>query len=504
MSAATNPPIRSILLRICERSPVSYVVGGTVREHLKGESSVRDLDIAVKNDGFKLAAELAALTGSESTFVPLDPDRGSGRLIVGKPPYAEIDISSFKGESIDDDLRSRDFTINAMAISLSHFLGNSWDELLDPLGGESDLAGGVIRACSRQSISDDPLRILRAHRFQAELGFIISPATLEMMKTDVSELTKVATERVLEELLKILSAAESIPALKEMNRVGVIDVLMPELAPMRGCTQNEYHHLDVFDHTIQTVRNVEVVLRDCEEIFSPFGSYVIEYVRDGLVKGRPHRALLKLAALFHDSGKPHSKTVDSDGRIRFFGHEKQSALIFTEVGDRIRLSKKEISLVSKWIMGHMRPMIFTYGQSVSRKALYRLHRDFGRDIVGLLVLFLADLSATRGPARSTEDDEQARVQAFRSLAFWLESQKDPPARLLNGRDLISLFGLQPGPHLGRILTRLDELQGAGEIAGREQAIQAAKRFVVEELGRPPKSEHCCNHRRDRKPEIPVQ
>jgi hypothetical protein len=275
-----------------------------------------------------------------------------------------------------------------------------------------------------------------------------------------------------------------------MERVGVIDVLLPELAPMRGCTQNEYHHLDVSDHTVQTVGSVEVVLRDCEELFSPFGSHVVEYVRDGPVKGRSHRVLLKLAALFHDSGKPHCKTVDYDGRIRFFGHEKKSALIFTEVGDRLRLSKKEISLVSKWIMGHMRPMIFTYEQPVSRRALYRLHRDFGRDVVGLLVLFLADLSATRGPARSTEDDEKARVQACRALAFWLESQKDPPARLLNGRDLMSLFGLQPGPDLGRILARLEELQGAGEIAGREQAIQAAKRFVEEEVGSAPKSERC--------------
>ncbi len=488
MSAPTDLRTRSLLTRVCGMIPESYVVGGTVREHLNGSSDIRDLDVAVKADGFKLASELASFSGSEATFVPLDPGRGSARLVLGKHAHVELDISSFKGESIHDDLRSRDFTINAMAVRLSQFLENRWDQLLDPLGGKSDLAGCLIRACSDQSFSDDPLRILRAHRFQADLGFTISPDTLEMMKPVVPKLTLVAGERILAELCKTLGAAESVPALKDMDRVGVIDVLFPELAPMRGCLQNEYHHLDVWDHTVETVRSVELVLGADSEAFGALAAHIDEYAEDEPVKGRSRKGLIKLAAIFHDAGKPHCRTVDSDGRVRFFGHEKKSAQIFTEVGDRIKLSNKEISMISDWIIGHMRPMIFTREQPVSRRTLYRLNRDYGPDMVGLLVLFLADLAATRGPARTAGEGDRARVQACRALEFSLESAKAPPVRLLNGRNLMSLFGLEPGPFLGRMLSRLDELQGVGEIANREQAVEAAERFLEQDAGRAPQEQ----------------
>ena len=152
------PRVREIIQFIRERVPESYVVGGAIRDQLMGKSLRMDLDLAVPCNGFDLARDLAQTSGLKATFVPLDATFGTGRIVLHGTPPALLDISSFKGANIEDDLRRRDFTINAMAVSVRDFLEGAYDRVIDPTGGIKDLRSKTIRACSNIAFVEDPLR----------------------------------------------------------------------------------------------------------------------------------------------------------------------------------------------------------------------------------------------------------------------------------------------------------------------------------------------------------
>jgi poly(A) polymerase len=476
MEATSNDPrVRSILTLIADLAPESYVVGGAVRDFFVGRIKRKDLDVAVDGDGFEIARQAATRSGSLATFVPLDSKHGTGRVVLRGQPSLTLDVTSFRASTLAEDLQRRDFTINAMAVGIRDFLFGSQNRVHDPTGGRADLRTKTIRACSKYSFQDDPVRILRAFRFMARLGFEISEDTLEMMASSLGMLASTAQERIRDELIATLAAESSFPALKQMDACGVLDALFPELLLMKGCDQNDYHHLDVWNHSLETVFRMEGLLANKALQFGTLSDQIDAYVRQELVKDRPRVALLKLAAIFHDAGKPESRFVDSKGRVRFFGHERISQQIFDEVGRRLKFAAREIGIVGEIIAGHMRPTIFT-GKDVSRRAIHRMHARFKSNVIGLLLLFLADLGASRGPARRPEAYGQAWNQVLRALAMCLEAEAAPLKPLVNGRDLMTQFRISPGPQLGNLLRKLMELQAAGEIRTRDEAVEAARRI----------------------------
>ena len=363
-----------------------------------------------------------------------------------------------------------------MAVGIQDFLFGCQDRVHDPTGGRADLRTKTIRACSKYSFQEDPVRILRAFRFMAHLEFEICEDTLEMLASALGMLASTAQERIRDELIATLAAESSFPALRQMDACGVLNALFPELLPMKGCDQNDYHHLDVWNHSLETVFRMEGLLANKALQFGTLSDQIDAYVRQELVKDRPRVTLLKLAAIFHDAGKPESRFVDSKGRIRFFGHERISQQIFDEVGRRLKFATREIGIIGEIIAGHMRPTIFT-GKAVSRRAIHRMHARFKSNVIGLLLLFLADLGASRGPARGPEAYGQAWNQVLRALAMCLEAEAAPLKPMLNGRDLMSQLQISPGPHLGNLLRKLIELQAAGEITTRDEALEAARRIL---------------------------
>ncbi len=483
MEPGENSRIRTVLAAVLSFAPDSYLVGGFVRDHLIGLSSCVDLDITVgAADGIAVASGIARSLGREAAFVPLDRERGTARIVLRGEDPISLDLSTFKGANIEEDLACRDFTVNAVAVSVEDFLESGFREIRDPTGGVADIKAGVVRACSERTFTDDPLRILRAFRFGASLGFDIASETLDAIPRNLSALTGVSSERVRDEVTAILAAKSSQQALEGMDRWGVLDLLFPEFRPMKGCRQNDYHHLDVWGHTLETVDRVEILMAEGKGVFGDLEEEIAAYLAEEPVMGRPRTALLKLAALYHDVGKPSSATVDPDGRVRFFGHEKISRQIFEERGEALRLSTREIGMVGEWIGGHMRPMILTGGPP-SPRALHRLLSTFRREIFGLSILFLSDLAASRGPARGGDADRRALAGVLRSLQRWLELERSPQTPLLNGRDLMVTFGLKEGPYLGSVLKRLAELQGSREIGTREEAIIAARNLVLGDRAR---------------------
>ncbi len=470
MKTFLDPRLKSLLRDIADEEPESYVVGGALRDYLMGEVRWADLDIAIAGNGFLLSKRWADL--HRASFVPLDDFFGTGRIVLASEDLITVDVSSFKGSDIEKDLRMRDFTVNALAVRVADFLNHSMDRIVDVVGGREDILSKTIRACSERSFHDDPLRILRAFRFAANLQFTLDPATLITMQGEVARLAKVSPERIRDELFALLAADSSIEALETMDEIGVIAVLFPVTTAMRGCTQNEFHHLDVWGHTLETVRQVEKLMLDVESLFGNLGPWMKEYLNDCPVKGRPRRTLLKLAALFHDSGKPESRFIDPTGRVRFFGHEKVSKEITDRYGESLKLANRETLILGNLVEGHMRPTIFT-GEQATKRAVLRLCRRFGDDTLGLLLLFLADLAATRGPARTLESEERAREQVARALEICFETEQSPQKPLLSGHDIMDALGLTPGPDVGRILKHIGELQDAGEVTTREEALEAA-------------------------------
>jgi poly(A) polymerase len=468
-----------VIKLIKDLEPESFLVGGAVRDGLTKRPFPRDLDVAVKGDGLSIAAQVKKAAPRLTSLVPLDKRRGTARLVIRRGAGGFIDISPLKGDTIEADLGARDFTINAMAVRLTDFLETGLERVIDLTGARSDIEAGMVRACYPGAFKDDPVRILRAFRFQAVLGFEICGETMDLIPPSLSLLTATAQERIRDELISMLSAERSARSLEQMDRVGVLQALFPELSVMKGVEQNLYHHLDVWEHTLETVRRLEQIITEIGDRLGAAAGPARVYLTEEPVRDRPRKALLKLAAIFHDSGKPQCKSQEADGAIHFYGHQQVSREIFDRVAPRLRLATRESKLVGDWIEGHMRSG-FLSSAEVSKRAVSRLLRAFGQDVIGLLLLFMADLEATRGPARLEENHELTMQRAASAIALFFDAQKAPLRRLLNGRDLMRLFGLTPGPLIGRILEKLSETQAAGEVRTWKEAVDAVRLWLSKE------------------------
>ncbi len=468
--------LHSVLHFIKNATDDSYIVGGFVRDHCLGRQKPQDMDIAVSGDGFELAKKVNAQFSGFTSFAPLDPVSGSGRLITRDTHISIIDISTFKGPSIHQDLLKRDFTINSMAIKLADFLNTGFACILDPLNASDDISRSVIRVCAPNSFSDDPLRILRAYRFSAQLGFSMDPFSESLVTESVPSLDEVSGERLRDELCQILSCPDASNNLVSMENKGVITRLFPELMRMKDCDQNRYHAMNVWDHSLECVAQLEALLKYPEDVFGDFVSNLREYLDFQICPGRGRLWLIKIACLFHDSGKPHTRSVDSSGSVHFYGHEKVSVEIFRTGIERFRISNRENDLVCELIRGHMRLASLT-SVKPSRRFLYRVTERFREDILGLLLIFVSDLKSSCGPARTAGQLQAGINGAGAVLRYFHEVRPQPLKPLLNGHDIMNIFNLPQCPQIGKLLGILKEKQALGEIVSRDQAIEKTRNII---------------------------
>ncbi len=439
-----------------------------------------DLDFAVDGSGIEIASELVKRFPKVLAFAPLDNERGTARVIF-RENYQYFDISTFKGRSLKEDLRHRDFTINAMAMTLRELLDSDNPKVIDYCGGREDLNAGIVRACSDCAFTEDPLRVLRAFRFAAQLNFNIEPETMRSALSSLPILKNISGERIRDELVNILSVDNSHETIIQMDRLGVIDVVIPELLNMKGCGQNNYHHLDVWNHSIEAMKLFDDMTGRLDDLFGNKRAIIQEYLDQSLVLGRPTKALLRLAILFHDSGKPESKFIDSEGKTRFFGHERVSAEKVETFGRRIKLSNKEIKFIGSSVGAHMQASVFT-SESISNRTLLRFRRKFGENLIGLLLIFLSDLGASQGPARKKGEDHIALGNVNRALEMLIVQENPPTEPLLTGTEIMEFFGLKQGPEIGMLVDQLREMQENGAISTVQQALiygDAWKRRLLE-------------------------
>jgi poly(A) polymerase len=449
-----------------------YLVGGTVRELALGRLSP-DLDLAVSSQTLDLARELAQALGG--TFVLLDEKERTARVVWGTDI---LDLAEFRAPTLEGDLRGRDFTFNSLALDLTAVLGRDSLKLFDPVGGLADLEQGLIRMVAPENLAYDPLRLLRAFRFAATHGFRLSPETAAAIGRYAGLFPQVAGERVHQELFLLLAASRAAPVFREMDRTGLLIQVFPDLADMKGVAQNGFHHLDVFHHALETMAQLEEVLARPSNFFGELAPEVARYAAPA-----PRPALLKLAALFHDAGKPkvQDRRLDPD-RYTFYYHEKVGVEIFTNAALRLRMSNEEIRAVVKLVQLHMRPFLLMplfRQRRLSIRALGRLARAARRDLPGLFTLAMADSLAAKG-SQKPPDSEQTLADladaAYRFLKERLEPQERQP-RLLSGHDLIKDLGLKPGPRFKRFLTAVEEAQWEGTVRTREEALDLVRQLL---------------------------
>jgi len=463
-----------------------WLVGGSIRDLLQGQTALPDLDLATSFNPIPAAREYARKTGAG--FVVLDEERKVVRVVRSfEDQHYTFDISMFRAEDIDADLRARDFTINAIAARLTMPEDKSQPtrqvaktgselELYDPLCGCEHLKQGLIIPCSDHLFTDDPLRLMRAFRFSALFNASFSEQLYKMIVDQAPLLKGVSGERIRDELFKVFQVDNSTHWIRIMHETGILPVIFPQLAACAGVEQNEWHHLDVFEHSLLTLENLEKLLLVADDRPEWWPAF-IRYLDENLSGNRTYRQLLKLGSLLHDLGKPDCRRVDADsGRVIFHGHEMEGVRITREISENLRLSVNESQYLQLLVKNHMRPGVMQQ-QGITDKRLFRFFSETGRDGLGIALLSLADRCSAQGTL-STDEMAGFELGIMQIMQAFYEQLKRPKlAPFLNGNDLIKHFKLKPGPEFRRILEALEEAQFLGEISTREEALARAAKML---------------------------
>ena len=476
-NAATLQGLKEFFI---SRSVPAFLVGGYLRDTLRCIPSM-DIDIAVEGDSLSLAKDMA--NALPASYVSLSPSHKVARITM---PSAQggnrwaIDVSSIKG-SIFDDLARRDFSVDALALTLEEWGTLSWqDSILDPFGGKSDLSRGVIRAINPSVFQEDPARLLRGVRLAAKLGFQIDHFTAQLIIRDAHLITSAAGERVRDEFLAILSLDGAKVHLETLDELGLLCCIISELGITKAVEQPKEHHWDVFGHSIHAVTGVErVVARSGGDVVSsvvPWGVGMDERFAQEVSDGHTRLTILKLGALLHDIAKPQTKMVDAKGKTRFLGHHTLGASMLEGILHRLRLSNRGVEMICGMVENHLRPTQMSQGKELpTPKAVYRYFRDAEDVAIDTLYLSLADHLAARGPDLEMEGwlHHVDIVRHILEVGTREQSPEKMP-RLITGHDLIHEFGMTPGPLVGILLEGVKEAQVGREIDTREKALAWAK------------------------------
>lgn len=464
-----------------------YMVGGSVRDLLLHRETSPDVDLTTdaRPDEIKrLAAEThpvaVVVVGEQFGTVRLHYPRpevvagedaagaGGASEAISPAPVAligdhpadvdVIEITTFRtdrynpvsrkpevtfGDRLEDDLLRRDFTINAMA--RDPLTG----EIIDLYGGRLDLERRLIRAVGddpERRFDEDPLRLLRAVRFAAQLGFAIEEQTLQAIERQAATLEKISRERVRDELTRLLVSPDPMRGLRLLVDTGLMAYIMPEVLELRGVSQRPVHSKDVYEHVLRVVANT------------------------------PPRPAVRWAGLLHDIAKPRTKTVE-DGKVHFFGHEDVGATMARDILKRLRFDRPFIDHVVRLVRLHMRAN--AYLPDWTDGAVRRLMLDAGNALPDLLDLSRADITSyrqervSRAVARVAELEE--RVRRLRE-----EAERVPLKSPLDGNELMEIFARGPGPWLRPVKDHLLGLVIDGQLAPDDKAgaEAEARRFLA--------------------------
>lgn len=430
-----------------------FLVGGIVRDKIMGRPPTEDVDIVLEGDALEFARFLHKRGVAEHRPVTY-PRFGTAMITIGGHTIELVSArrESYMPESrkpdvqpasLLDDVSRRDFTINTLLENLHT------GEILDLTGrGMEDIEAEIIRTPTEpeKTFYDDPLRMLRAVRFAVRFGFEIEPATWEAIIRDVGRLTIISKERIRDEFAKIILSDDPDRGLRMLSDTGLLRQFIPEFLEMQGVEQTGPHVWDVWNHTLRALDSLP----------------------------RQADLVLRLAVLFHDTGKPRTKTVGPDGDVHFYGHEDLSAQITQRVLRRLRFPLNEINRVVKLVSLHMR--IGEYREEWRDSAVKRLMRDAYPDMPDLLALAYADrYGSNPHPSLAGLDDLQTRIESI-LLKVKVEELDSP----LDGREIMELLHLPPGPKVAEVKDFLCDEVIEGRLAPDDR--ESARRLAAGKFG----------------------
>ena len=458
-----------------------FLVGGALRDYYLNRRGT-DLDFAVDGKAIALSRRLARCLGG--TFVLLDREHNCARVVkkTGGVIWT-FDLTDWRGRSIQKDLSLRDFTINALAMDI-------FDEspvaptLLEVKGARRDLKAGVVRMVGPKVFEEDPLRLLRAFTLQATLGFKIDAATRAQIKKDAHLISQAASERIREEIFKILASPRAGETLSGMDKIGLLGQVIPQISVMYGVHQGGYHHLDVWRHSLEVVAQIEKLIEEPSLLTQLYDVEAIgnfermkTYLRQRIGGRYTRSALLKMAAILHDIGKPETRRQEGK-RMTFHAHERKGSSITRQVAKHLKLSVKERFFLEDAVGMHLRPGYLSNFKRPSEKAVFRYLRDAKDEAVALAILSLADQAATCGPLTTAAKAKHHAKICYMLMEryFELKDQK-PKQRLLTGHDLIKVLKLKPSALFGKILGQVQEAAALGKIKTKTEALALARRII---------------------------
>lgn len=473
-----------------------FLVGGLLRDQQVGRTT-QDLDFVVNHSAGRLA-ERAGSTLRGHPFV-LDAERHIYRVVVQKGLLRyHLDFARQQGNTIEQDLARRDFTMNALAAPLNTHvsLARLASTIIDPFQGIADAKRRVIRHIAPTAFREDPLRLLRAIRLGAELQATIHPGTARLIKRDASALRRAAPERIHDELFKLLTVPHSALWWRHMDTWGLLAVLFPELEACRNIARRYYPKGGVLGHSLDAVELLETL---CFEQFPvalhPYppdttahkqprkGNYatmsLFQSYLDQPVGGIfPRRAILKLAELLHDIAKPVT-AKRLEGRLRFFGHEEVGAKMANKAMARWRCSREETRLVERMVRHHLRLGNLGHQAQITDRAIFRYFRDLDPEGVGMILVSLADhwsycTPRTRGKGRDPVERIAKRLLQY----YYFRPEVVRPAKLIDGHCVMRTLHIKEGPIVGQLLKAVQDAQAAGQVTTRAQALTYAKQLLA--------------------------
>ena len=452
-----NDPILSELSRLAKEKKTSlFLVGGYLRDLFLG-ASAKDYDFALPKDASSFIETIEEAL--HLLFFKVGKEEmGTTTYRIVKEGMS-IDLTFMQGETIDEDLRRRDFTVNAVAFSLQDEIFH-WVE-----GAIEDIGRKLIRTVSNRSIDLDPLRMLRAIRYLCTLeGFAIDKELKEEISLKGEKILSLPAERIRTELDQILLSPQPAVGIESLYESNLLFSLFPELKGLENLGQNGHHHLDVLSHTLLIVEKI-----------SWASEWVARNDRETLLN-QQDRLSLYYAALFHDIGKQDTYSKDGKGMVHFYYHEAFSVQAAERIMERLRFSNLMQNKILYLIKNHMR--ILNLSRETKETALRRLVNQIRDETPLLVLLSLADKEASRG-ILSVQNDEVVEKHCLRILELFREKDIVHPPPLITGNDVMAL-GYSSGPRVGQILSFIRQKQVEGEIKSREEALGVLReRFGVE-------------------------
>lgn len=440
-----------------------YLVGGAVRDFAMDKTSLdRDLIVAGV-DARDFAIRIAEFFNA--VFVPLDEVNRIYRVVLpDKINY--FDITNPVEGSIDKDLARRDLTVNAVAVNLSTM------EIVDKFNGLNDILNKQLNSVSEKNFIDDPLRILRAFRFMSVLGFKMSDELMCIIKKHINLLNLPAVERINYELLKLFGGNFAYDTLLSLDNTGGLEVLFPFVSELKRVPPNTHHHLDLFYHSLETVRQIQLLYLNAEK-------EVQSHLEEVSFGAHPRLAFLKLAGFMHDIGKFSTWSIEEEtGRHRFIKHDDAGAKLAVPFLKKMNFSNKQIDYLTSMIKNHMYPSQVISAPELNEKVMMRYVRKMEDNSIDVIILAMADRFSALGEA-VTEDMVNQNISGLQNLMNFYISVKDslePLPKLLTGNEIMSLLNIKPSPLLGKIITALHDAQLSGDVMTKEHAIDFVMNF----------------------------